>query len=127
MNCAYVNSSEVYSLLVTQGGWGKSDIFSILMVSLSPGQIETHRDGERIRYFQDDDSVGLHEMVRREKMSSAEDQNSLYARCIRSKQPVLSVKCKCAHLIHQYGNLEHHRVLDHFIFLVLISVLFEVI
>nr|XP_046149376.1 CWF19-like protein 2 [Oncorhynchus gorbuscha] len=42
--------------------------------------IETHRDGERIRYFQDDDSVGLHEMVRREKMSSAEDQNSLYAR-----------------------------------------------
>ncbi|XP_045070451.1 CWF19-like protein 2 isoform X3 [Coregonus clupeaformis] len=42
--------------------------------------IETHRDGERVRYFQDDDSVGLHEMVRREKMSSAEDQNSLYAR-----------------------------------------------
>ncbi|XP_029508453.2 CWF19-like protein 2 isoform X1 [Oncorhynchus nerka] len=42
--------------------------------------IETHRDGERMRYFQDDDSVGLHEMVRREKMSSAEDQNSLYAR-----------------------------------------------
>uniref|UniRef100_A0AAZ3Q1E4 CWF19-like protein 2 n=1 Tax=Oncorhynchus tshawytscha TaxID=74940 RepID=A0AAZ3Q1E4_ONCTS len=43
-------------------------------------KIETHRDGERMRYFQDDDSVGLHEMVRREKMSSAEDQNSLYAR-----------------------------------------------
>lgn len=72
-----------------------------------------------MRYFQDDDSVGLHEMVRREKMSSAEDQNSLYARmagkvrCIRYKQPVLSVKCKCAHPIHQSGNLEHHRVLDH--------------
>lgn len=71
-----------------------------------------------MRYFQDDDSVGLHEMVRREKMSSAEDQNSLYARmagkvrCIRYKQPVLSVKCKCAHPIHQSGNLEHHRVLD---------------
>ncbi|XP_029571644.1 CWF19-like protein 2 isoform X2 [Salmo trutta] len=81
--------------------------------------IETHRDGERMRYFQDDDSVDLHEMVRREKMSSAEDQNSLYARmagkvrCIRYKQPVLSVKCKCAHPIHQSGNLEHHRVLDH--------------
>ncbi|KAL0973436.1 hypothetical protein UPYG_G00203610 [Umbra pygmaea] len=42
--------------------------------------IETHRDGERVRYFQDDDHVGLQEMVRREKMSTAEDQNSLYAR-----------------------------------------------
>ncbi|KAJ7995290.1 hypothetical protein DPEC_G00243000 [Dallia pectoralis] len=42
--------------------------------------IETHRDGERVRYFQDDDNVGLQEMVRREKMSTAEDQNSLYAR-----------------------------------------------
>uniref|UniRef100_A0A6Q2XP38 CWF19-like protein 2 n=1 Tax=Esox lucius TaxID=8010 RepID=A0A6Q2XP38_ESOLU len=42
--------------------------------------IETHRDGERVRYFQDDDGVDLKEMVRREKMSTAEDQNSLYAR-----------------------------------------------
>ncbi|KAM6946008.1 CWF19-like protein 2 [Aplochiton taeniatus] len=42
--------------------------------------IETHRDGERVRYFQDDDSVGLQEMVRREKMSSAQDQNALYSR-----------------------------------------------
>ncbi|XP_061775241.1 CWF19-like protein 2 isoform X2 [Nerophis ophidion] len=42
--------------------------------------IETHVDGERVRYFQDDDSVGLQEMVRREKMSSAQDQNALYSR-----------------------------------------------
>uniref|UniRef100_A0A3Q1BXB4 CWF19-like protein 2 n=1 Tax=Amphiprion ocellaris TaxID=80972 RepID=A0A3Q1BXB4_AMPOC len=42
--------------------------------------IETHADGQRIRYFQDDDSVGLQEMVRREKMSSAQDQNALYSR-----------------------------------------------
>lgn len=42
--------------------------------------IETHMDGERVRYFQDDDSVGLQEMVRREKMSSAQDQNALYSR-----------------------------------------------
>ncbi|XP_034723481.1 CWF19-like protein 2 isoform X1 [Etheostoma cragini] len=42
--------------------------------------IETHVDGERVRYFQDDDSVGLKEMVRREKMSSAQDQNALYSR-----------------------------------------------
>ncbi|XP_036392810.1 CWF19-like protein 2 isoform X2 [Megalops cyprinoides] len=42
--------------------------------------IETHRDGERVRYFQDDDKVDLQEMVRREKMSTAEDQNALYSR-----------------------------------------------
>ncbi|XP_077578044.1 CWF19-like protein 2 [Stigmatopora nigra] len=42
--------------------------------------IETHVDGHRARYFQDDDSVGLKEMVRREKMSSAQDQNALYSR-----------------------------------------------
>nr|Q3LSS0.1 RecName: Full=CWF19-like protein 2 [Danio rerio]ABA19230.1 CWF19-like 2 [Danio rerio] len=42
--------------------------------------IETHQDGERVRYFDDDDGVDLREMVRREKMSSAEDQNALYSR-----------------------------------------------
>uniref|UniRef100_A0AAQ5Z3Z3 CWF19-like protein 2 n=1 Tax=Amphiprion ocellaris TaxID=80972 RepID=A0AAQ5Z3Z3_AMPOC len=53
--------------------------FSFFSFSLS-SQIETHADGQRIRYFQDDDSVGLQEMVRREKMSSAQDQNALYSR-----------------------------------------------
>lgn len=43
-------------------------------------QIETHVEGQRVRYFQDDDSIGLKEMVRREKMSSAQDQNALYSR-----------------------------------------------
>ncbi|XP_054884518.1 CWF19-like protein 2 isoform X2 [Poeciliopsis prolifica] len=42
--------------------------------------IETHVDGERVRYFQDDDNVGLKEMVRREKMSTAQDQHALYSR-----------------------------------------------
>ncbi|XP_042596058.1 CWF19-like protein 2 [Cyprinus carpio] len=42
--------------------------------------IETHQDGERMRYFEDDDGMDLREMVRREKMSSAEDQNALYSR-----------------------------------------------
>ncbi|XP_059930341.1 CWF19-like protein 2 [Gadus macrocephalus] len=42
--------------------------------------IETHVDGERVRYFQDDDSMGLQEMVRREKMSTPQDQNALYSR-----------------------------------------------
>ncbi|XP_076591864.1 CWF19-like protein 2 [Chaetodon auriga] len=42
--------------------------------------IETHVDGQRVRYFQDDDNVGLKEMVKREKMSSAQDQNALYSR-----------------------------------------------
>ncbi|XP_051717737.1 CWF19-like protein 2 [Ctenopharyngodon idella] len=42
--------------------------------------IETHQDGERVRYFESDDGMDLREMVRREKMSSAEDQNALYSR-----------------------------------------------
>ncbi|XP_051962661.1 CWF19-like protein 2 [Xyrauchen texanus] len=42
--------------------------------------VETHQDGERMRYFEDDDGVDLREMVRREKMSTAEDQNALYSR-----------------------------------------------
>uniref|UniRef100_A0A8C7ZH44 CWF19-like protein 2 n=1 Tax=Oryzias sinensis TaxID=183150 RepID=A0A8C7ZH44_9TELE len=40
----------------------------------------THVGGERVRYFQDDDRLDLQEMVRREKMSSAMDQNALYSR-----------------------------------------------
>lgn len=43
-------------------------------------QIETHIAGERVRYFADDDSLDLKEMVRREKMTSAQDQNALYLR-----------------------------------------------
>ncbi|XP_061074056.1 CWF19-like protein 2 isoform X2 [Conger conger] len=42
--------------------------------------VETHRDGERVRYFQDDDRTDLQEMVRREKMSTSQDQNALYSR-----------------------------------------------
>ncbi|KAG7278676.1 hypothetical protein CRUP_014031, partial [Coryphaenoides rupestris] len=42
--------------------------------------IETHVEGERVRYFQDDDGMGLQEMVRREKMSTPQDQNALYSR-----------------------------------------------
>ncbi|KAJ3591038.1 hypothetical protein NHX12_008985 [Muraenolepis orangiensis] len=42
--------------------------------------VETHVDGERVRYFQDDDGMGLKEMVRREKMSTPQDQNALYSR-----------------------------------------------
>lgn len=55
--------------------------------------METHVDGERVRYFQDDDNVGLKEMVRREKMSSAQDQNALYSRMaakVREKKTAAS-------------------------------------
>lgn len=51
-----------------------------MLLPLCLFQIETHVDGQRVRYFQDDDNVGLQEMVRREKMSSAQDQNALYSR-----------------------------------------------
>ncbi|XP_030633040.1 CWF19-like protein 2 [Chanos chanos] len=42
--------------------------------------IQTHEDGKRVRYFEDDDGVEMRELVRREKMTSAADQN---ARCSR--------------------------------------------
>ncbi|XP_010017182.1 PREDICTED: CWF19-like protein 2, partial [Nestor notabilis] len=42
--------------------------------------IPTHVDKERVRYFQDDDSVNLKDLVKNEKMRTAEDQNSLFLR-----------------------------------------------
>ncbi|KAM7065262.1 CWF19-like protein 2 [Acridotheres tristis] len=40
----------------------------------------THVDKERVRYFQDDDSMNLKDLVKNEKMRTAEDQNSLFMR-----------------------------------------------
>uniref|UniRef100_A0A8C3J8J6 CWF19-like protein 2 n=1 Tax=Calidris pygmaea TaxID=425635 RepID=A0A8C3J8J6_9CHAR len=42
--------------------------------------IPTHVDKERVRYFQDDDSMNLKDLVKNEKMRTAEDQNSLFMR-----------------------------------------------
>ncbi|XP_048453683.1 CWF19-like protein 2 isoform X2 [Rhincodon typus] len=42
--------------------------------------IETHHEGERIRYFQDDDNLSLQDLVRQEKMTSAEDHNEKFSR-----------------------------------------------
>ncbi|XP_069664370.1 CWF19-like protein 2 isoform X2 [Haliaeetus albicilla] len=42
----------------------------------------THIDKERIRYFQDDDSMNLKDLVKNEKMRTAEDQNSLFMRMV---------------------------------------------
>ncbi|XP_055493017.1 CWF19-like protein 2 [Leucoraja erinacea] len=42
--------------------------------------IETHHAGERIRYFQDDDNLSLQDLVRQEKMTTAEDQNERFSR-----------------------------------------------
>ncbi|XP_057255716.1 CWF19-like protein 2 isoform X1 [Pezoporus wallicus] len=42
--------------------------------------IPTHVDKERVRYFQDDDSMDLKDLVKNEKMRTAEDQNSLFMR-----------------------------------------------
>ncbi|XP_078258619.1 CWF19-like protein 2 isoform X2 [Rhinoraja longicauda] len=42
--------------------------------------IETHHEGERIRYFQDDDNLSLQDLVRQEKMTTAEDQNERFSR-----------------------------------------------
>lgn len=42
-------------------------------------KVETHKDGQRIRYFGDDDKYDLQQMYEREKMDTAEDQNSMLA------------------------------------------------
>nr|XP_033805038.1 CWF19-like protein 2 isoform X2 [Geotrypetes seraphini] len=42
--------------------------------------IATHMDKERIRYFQDDDNHTLQDLVKEEKMGTAEDQNRLFMR-----------------------------------------------
>ncbi|XP_067322652.1 CWF19-like protein 2 [Anolis sagrei] len=43
-------------------------------------QITTHVDKERVRYFQDDDNLSLKDLVKNEKMRTAEDQNRLFMR-----------------------------------------------
>lgn len=65
-------------------------------------QIETHQDGERVRYFEDDDGVDLREMVRREKMSTAEDQNALYSRMAGK----VSVGPRTHHITHQSSMID---------------------
>ncbi|XP_076184311.1 CWF19-like protein 2 [Aptenodytes patagonicus] len=42
--------------------------------------VPTHIDKERVRYFHDDDSMTLKDLVKNEKMRTAEDQNSLFMR-----------------------------------------------
>ncbi|KAM8976477.1 CWF19-like protein 2 [Pelodytes ibericus] len=42
--------------------------------------VTTHVDKERVRYFHDDDNQSLQDLVKREKMGTAEDQNKLYMR-----------------------------------------------
>ncbi|KAM4796109.1 CWF19-like protein 2 [Rhinophrynus dorsalis] len=42
--------------------------------------VVTHVDKERVRYFHDDDNQSLKDLVKREKMGTAEDQNKLYMR-----------------------------------------------
>uniref|UniRef100_A0A8C2SSS4 CWF19-like protein 2 n=1 Tax=Coturnix japonica TaxID=93934 RepID=A0A8C2SSS4_COTJA len=42
--------------------------------------VTTHVDKERVRYFQDDDSMSMQDLVRKEKMRTAEDQNALFMR-----------------------------------------------
>jgi len=40
-------------------------------------KVETHKDGQRVRYFGDDDKYDLKEMFERERLNTAEDQNSM--------------------------------------------------
>ena len=45
------------------------------------GKVQTlDKDGQRLRYFADDDRYDLKEMFHREKMSTAEDQSAMMSR-----------------------------------------------
>ncbi|XP_037697238.1 CWF19-like protein 2 isoform X2 [Choloepus didactylus] len=43
-------------------------------------QVPTHEEKERVRYFHDDDNLSLNDLVKNEKMGTAEDQNRLFMR-----------------------------------------------
>ncbi|XP_018579736.1 CWF19-like protein 2 homolog [Anoplophora glabripennis] len=43
-------------------------------------KVETHRDGQRVRYFADDDKYSLKQMFESEKYNSVEDQNSEFVK-----------------------------------------------
>ena len=47
---------------------------------------ETHKDGERVRYFGDDDKYNLQQLYEREKMGQAEDQHGLLTRLAGSAE-----------------------------------------
>ncbi|XP_011782049.1 PREDICTED: CWF19-like protein 2 [Colobus angolensis palliatus] len=42
--------------------------------------VSTHEEKERIRYFHDDDNLSLNDLVKNEKMGTAENQNKLFMR-----------------------------------------------
>lgn len=59
-------------------------------------------DKERVRYFQDDDNLSLKDLVRNEKMRTAEDQNKLFMRMaskVRPDVPECILKLKNVSLI----------------------------
>uniref|UniRef100_A0A1B6EDH0 Cwf19-like C-terminal domain-containing protein n=1 Tax=Clastoptera arizonana TaxID=38151 RepID=A0A1B6EDH0_9HEMI len=43
-------------------------------------KMETHKDGKRMRYFADDDKYSLQDMFQREKLSTVEDHNEMFAK-----------------------------------------------
>ncbi|XP_044255818.1 CWF19-like protein 2 homolog [Tribolium madens] len=43
-------------------------------------KVETHQEGQRVRYFTDDDKYSLQQMFENEKFNSVEDQNSEFMR-----------------------------------------------
>lgn len=54
-------------------------------------KMATHnKDGERVRYFADDDRLSLKNMFEREKLTTAEDQNAEFARLAGKARPSTS-------------------------------------
>lgn len=64
------------------GGAGSTEVVTKIAFHDTKGKrkktkVETHKDGQRVRYFGDDDKYDLQQMYEREKMDKAEDQNEM--------------------------------------------------
>lgn len=59
----------------------EADVASSSGLKGKKGKVQTHgNDGQRVRYFADDDRYDLKQMFHREKLSTAEDQNAMMSR-----------------------------------------------
>ncbi|XP_015747984.1 PREDICTED: CWF19-like protein 2 [Acropora digitifera] len=76
-------------------------------------KVETHnKEGKRERYFADDDKYDLKEMVRREKMQTAEDNNAMMARLSsKSEHRILAAQLSKCHFCFENPDIAKHLII----------------